>query len=588
MEFINQEEFEEIIAEGKKEVEEEINAAKTHGGYLLDTDNNADSHTLYHQLGPAVIIWFIKAIFIPRSPESLVLKACDSSATLSTISSVGGFPMVKDECKELGINWLVKVITSGWNGGKVATNFAELNQLVAYSSQLELVSVKEGATELYYCNKCRYDSAPYLPHRLGAYTLRNVVMLNQNGLVYRDIPLNLHAALIKAGSSWKVRDIITKRLLPAAKKFIDDIPNEVALGYILNQNVAHIVNAIKAIDVGVARLIEPLTADKSIFAGAVLSQWSCFFDGFANDTIGVVSSARALASCGFKGYYGELADISIWLATPTVLKIKTRQEGIIEHTYINYHDETKWPEEMCCYNPTPETLNGVISCAGWPTALAMPLTSVLTNTPQVDKYCSKFQRVSVTVLCCNSPVVVFQSSDAAHGLDGRSMAGALKDLEKAFVKGFLTMMVRRADPDKFNPCDFAAFGIYPDEGYDFDKFYVKVIPVTIQYNTSCMRYVSMNDIEKKRSISTPRVADVHIDGTAMGGAERIAQIPAYPRRLPAVVALDTPFEIGACYDKDFEHQGDYKVDLYDWTDKVGIEAIKVAKDPKFARADKKI
>ena len=147
--------------------------------------------------------------------------------------------------------------------------------------------------------------------------------------------------------------LLANKFLDGATKVFPKIQTIAQMALILDRNITTLINRMEAVDPKVAEFIEPLTNQRSIFSGKVLSPWIEFFGGFATDDLGLVSVDRALASLPFKAYYGELSDVAIWKNDPVVLKVKSRLESVVSHVYMDYQSMQSWPAEACVYNPTP-------------------------------------------------------------------------------------------------------------------------------------------------------------------------------------------------------------------------------------------
>lgn len=558
-----------------KEVEKEIAADRQVVKDGVNTETNADKHALYMQLPACVVLHIARAIFVNKEWTQAMLTA-GASGDLNKLSAVADCKDIKlpKDVAGLDLNWIVKRIEAGWNVGQSCSDFSTLNRLAAYYNQLEFIPVgftgKEGY--FYYAHKVRYDSVPYLPFNSDWSVAPLAFKFDGKGLVVRPIPKNLVTALAAVKTVYKPH-ALAKRLLERAGQFFPDLKNVLSLAMVLGKNLATLQKTYSEVDVNIALALEPVAKAQSIFAGPVLSEWISFFEGFSHDGCGTVSAARALASYGgFKGFYGQLSNIAVWLNQPCTLKVPNKLEVIVKHTYVDFKSFNEWPSDCCVYNPTPGELNAYLSLTGKnPAALAMPLTAVLTNTPQVDTYCKRFGNVLVTVLFSDPPTVVFQPTK--KGLCGYTMKDNLARMEKAIVKGFLSAA------SMISGDYFIGFQIVAADDYAPELFHIRTKMLRGKmFNTSAKRYVSMDDAELRRYVPTARVGDVKVDDMDAGAKFTMSSVPQYPRVVPNdMYQFGQPIKITSVYMGTGAETGvKVSVNLTNWTKASGVTIIKAA------------
>lgn len=575
MDFLDEEEIKEIYEEEFKTVEEQLKNDKETAKVGLDKETYGDKHKLYMSLPAPVVIYLARTIFIPNYDCSglTLARQSDDIRKLGAVEDLKKVVWPKD-IELLNIDWVLRRLEAGWNTGKGASTFSQLNVLAAFYGQLEFIPLKpkEGKDTLFYCHKVRYNSVPYIPFS-GNYCVADLAFyFDGTELRVRPVPSNLQAALVATKTIWKPA-ALAKKFLVKAQAYFPAMKNTCSLALILGDNLKTLKTTYNELDPKFVMSIEPLRENQSIFAGSVQTNWILFFEGFALDRLGKVSAARALASYGdFGGYYGQLTDIAVWLNEPKVLKVQTRLDTILKHRYIDFRSYNEWPQNCCVYNPTPGELNAFISLTKeYPAALAMPLTAVMSSAPQVDTYCKRFDCVDMIVLFSDPPTVVFQNCKT--GLSGRTMKDNLILLEKAVVRGYLNAakLIGRDD--------LMGFRIVPDATYSAELCHVKTVVITSAFNCGNKRYVSMTDEELRRYVPTARVGDVQVDGNKAADGGVKGSIPQYPRKLPDIHYFEDRLYIGELYYGNGETTGDeVTVDLTSWTIPKAITKRKTSED----------
>ena len=578
MDLILDEEIEKIYASDKKDVEELIKTSKASTEFSLKTETYATQHELFLQLPNKLVIAIVRYILLPESKEYLEITehliGGQPFCKLSAIKCVG-LPELDVKFNEMSWSWLLKRIAKGWNSGCAANNFVKLNSLTAARAQLEFipVTVKKDIIGLF-AHKVRYNAVPYLPYQGSYFGVNFAFRVGKNGLEPRVVPLNLTAALLKAGTIWKPLSLANAYLKATADYMPNLVKSHINMAYALGANITRLNEAYQAIDPKVALSIEPHRKERSIFAGVNLPSWSAFFEGFAEDTVGPVSPARMLAALPYTSFYGKIDDIAVWSPTSRILKTPNKLESVVKHVYVEYSSFNQWPANAFVYNPTPQELNAYIFAMGCPAALGMPLTAVISNSPQVDMYCRNFSEVVVEVYFCTTPLVVFRPPiknilTVERGLDGRGMKDELIALEKAIVKGFLEVIRLKVINDRYT-----GFAILPSGEYKVGTVSVSVIGLETPASTICTRYMSMTDAELKRFVPTARITDVTIDGVSVAKADRTL-VPQYPRAMPKFITLPTDIKIGRIYSTDGLAIADeiYTLDIYNWRIKDPITGV---------------
>jgi len=501
---------------------------------------------------------------LPRAAVEVILKNYlkDDAPNVEWLSGVVGDKLsavvVDEEVRALNLKWCAEKVWGGWNNGTICSNAISLNRATLYAAHVEAVPVTRDGATYSVINKCRYDSVPFLPGDNPQLLACNMFRIGSRGIEPRPSPSNLINVFTKTKTFWGASyatPIIAKVLASDAPK----IPNALAMGYWLGKNMNQIIDKSKLIDPTIAFQIEPLPGATSIFAGKVLTGWSAMFSGFAHDFYGNVSASRALAGTGFTGFYGELNDLSLWLASPSILKVKNRVESVIKHEYIEYVNTSKWPTNMLVYNPTPAQLNlALVANLKQVKALAIPLTNVLSSAPQVKAFSRNFARVNLDVYCADPPLLVITAGNEETGLFGTGLKKKLALIEKAFVAGFLRLYKERAKGVCYN-----GFSIIPDAGYSAAKVKVLTEPKVFRIPCVCHKYVSMGDAELKKMVPTARLADVEIDGVRIAGDDKGGIIANYPRCSPkALCDVNQLLDIYMSLDADDNYAGVINIAQY--------------------------
>jgi len=599
MDLILDEEIEKVYAADKKAVEAEIKEAKESVDYSLKTETYASQHELYLELPNKVVVSLIRFMLCPLSEEYKQImefhKSGESFSKLSAIKCIN-LGAMDDKFNDLKWDFLLKRLEKGWNSGCSANSFLRLNKLAASRAQLEFIPYKEGKHTFLFAHKVRYNAVPYLPYQGSHFGVNFAFRVGAGGLEPREIPNNLKAALHDAKSLWKPRTLADLYLKSANAFMPGQVKSHINMALVLGANIDRLNKAYEEIDPSVALLIQPHRKETSIFAGVNLPLWAAFFEGFAEDVCGPVSVARMLAALPYASIYGKVDDVAVWSSTPKVLKTPNRLESIVKHVYIDFNSFNEWPKKALVYNPTPRELNSYIYAMGSPVALGMPLTAVISNSPQVSVYCALFTQVVVEVYFCTTPMVIFRpAKEGETGLDGRGMKDYLIGMEKAIVKGFLEVIKL-----KVNDANYTGFSILPGVGHSAATLSISVKPLKIAASYVSTRFMQMTDAELARFVPTARVTDVTIDGVS-AKKKKTDLVPQYPRAMPTLIDYNNNIRVGKSYKpKGMEELIiGLKIDPYTWklkdpvtgkelpTEEPTVVSMKAAKKEKAAKAKAK-
>lgn len=563
--------FADILEEGEKIYEAQREAVENKKDSERIETSGKDKQLLFISLPLKVVSYIIRNHIVINDKTGK--KEENPMFKFGTLAMLPADLGLSKEHQVLSLPWTVKHIVSGWNSGHVASQPIHVNRLAAYDNQVEFVPVKKGESTLAVVSKCRYGSVPYIPNTEYVPWVNNMFRLTNEAIVARDIPPMLVTAFKNKKMVWPGASApgIIKRTQDAVPF---KIPKPVSLAWLLGPDNCERVRllAIK-IDPQVAYDLPDLP--NGIFAGQA-SLWSTFFAGFAYDRFGTVSVSRMLIGAGYRGFYGQLSDIPIWADKPCVFKIPNRRESIIAHTYINYRDLTKWPDAYLAYIMTPEEMNFCVRTSKV-VALAMPITAVLSQAPQVEIFAKRFSHVSVKVFMSDPPCVVFEKAD--KGLLGLGLKDHLKLLEKAFIKGFLEVFVQRCKGTYYY-----GFEVLPADTYTAVACHVRLELLTHAPAFVSHAYMSMTDAERKKTVPTDRVSDVKVDGKLIFADIDAGVIPSYPRCSPKNFINNMDFfDLGDTYQYAAPHNyvETTKINPYHWTNGSAVETVLGADNETF-------
>lgn len=424
--------------------------------------------------------------------------------------------------------WIIRRVLSGWNSWG-ATCWVDVNRLTFAQAQVEFIPGDSPT-----CYRIRYDSVPFLPiHPRYIRILSTLVTMAGGRLHATPCPKTLAVACERSGTLWTA-SVTTTEFLVACQEFagLDDVQSPAAFAAVLADNFSELQRfVVDGVNPAVISRLVPAPNKRSIFDND-LGAWGAWMGGFAYDDCGRISVGRALASLPVLGYIGTCDDVMRWKLLPSVFKIPNGMTTGINHRLLDVDNHSLWPNNPLYYNPTPQLLNLYIaSTAGIPpTMLAMPITAVVSNAPQVKTYGSFSDRVTISVYMATTPVVVFSSvaADSNIGFPGESMEKLIPKLEAAFVRGFLVVFHLLLTAVKSTPVP-SHFHIRPTADSTARNPDVTVVvgdSVPTCINTE---YMSQDDNLISLFTGTPSSGEVRVDGITISSMAAEGIKTNYPR-----------------------------------------------------------
>lgn len=421
----------------------------------------------------------------------------------------------------------------GWNSGTAARDIFDVNRVLAYSAQVEFVPVEFNAVTYYWCSKVHYESLPLLPlSPYHCHLAESFVSVGPAGIKPRSYPTNLlNVVQTSAGTQWRGSSVF--EILVNKSKTTCRTPAQLALFAGVN-NIESAAIRLADFDPDQASNIKPLNAKlNSIFAKCT-TEWVEFFAAIGRDVHDPISAPRMLASLypGGKGFYGECNTITIWLTGPSTIKVRDPRHTYIEHTYIPYSMNEKWPAECVMYAVTPADVQLYQAITGKPPhALVLPLTQLMGTSKHLRKLSQLTTHVTMIIAFAETPLVIF--TPAANGFNINSIESNLKSLETEIVRLALTNLKSKLGKKVVD--HVVAYKIMPDKDYSPTKCAVTFAPWLSANQVAAVAhtYMSMVDIEKETMLPTTHATDLIINGkTVRKGVQEAGIVANYPRAMP--------------------------------------------------------
>lgn len=453
--------------------------------------------------------------------------------------------------------WIRDRIVSGWHSS-ACDNITVFQLLVHRDAQIEYVPIQVDGNECAAVHKVRYESVPHLPVPSNCMRVVNALFhKDRHGISPYAVPIQLLDAFKTTGNYYPPAldsDFWMESAVEACNFLSDSTSLACVLG---SENIRFMGEQMAAFEANVAMSVKPIGKNKSIFSSD--NRWTDWFKCLGWDCAGRVDAGRALASLDTTGFVGDVHDVPHWRTDPCVFKTRTRVTTIVEHQFIDFNDFKLWPENPCYYNPTPKMLEGYISIHGAaPKYLALAITSVISNAPQVKYFGEVCNHFSVSVKFAIPPLVIFERHEAAgrNTFPGDWAPKIVSKLEHAFLYGFLKgiKQVMRFEA----PCTGCYF--IKAEGATLRNLILNVMLDTEPNKYLCADYMSVKDTEIAAHVPAYSVGDVVIDGVrvAAPGAGRFYQ--DYPRVLPDY-APDYWVKVGDVLNDDVEVIKNTEVDV---------------------------
>jgi len=517
----------------KPGVEADIKAPAAKGVGVIDTTVPKEYFTTFWKLPHSVLICIYQSEVSPTDEWKRLsnLWTMETWAAYVATKLPAGHGIELEKCKGIDVPyaWIRDRVVSGWHEG-YANSVTSFLPLIQRAGQCEFVPTKVGGASCATLYRIRYESVPHLPISPRQGILVNALYrVGRAGISVYECPKQLKLAFTDKevgfpGSTYPVTP------LKDALAFCPDIAGPTSLALVLGpENMNDLGLACSGFDPEVAFTIAPMRGQTSIFSNDV-GAWASLFSCLGYDEVGRVSSARALACLPVKGFIGDVDKVPHWRDTNTVFKTRHKETTIVNHTFIESSDYKSWPANAAMYNPTPAMLKQYIAINGVaPKALVMPVTAVISNTPQVEIYGQSVNFMNVFVKFADTPIMIFSGEDEAtdHNFPGDWANKLVKKLERAFIYGFLLaykkVMLQEKHPTGFRVVKVA--------GSTF-----KVLKVDVELDKAfnkhaLMDYMSIDDRTIDSIIPAYSVGEFYIGGkkiAAPAAAEHLSDYNRYP------------------------------------------------------------